>query len=185
MGVSRRWRVEEVPSLSVQSLKGFMDSKRLSLSVPGKRFLFIIETYGNYITIDLEGGSDPQVVYIDYTAVGYGKRPWFCCPFCNKRCGKLYRVSGVYGCRRCHELTYATCQLSGNRLRYLSMRVRRLQRRLGMNVAADLFSPDYVGIDDTPTFKPKYMKQQTFDRLRLELEITQLHRLDAWLSIVI
>jgi hypothetical protein len=47
-----------------------------------------------------------------------GRRWWFVCPLvahgepCNRRVGKLYLPPGArsFGCRRCHRLTYASCQ---------------------------------------------------------------------------
>jgi hypothetical protein len=49
-----------------------------------------------------------------------GVRWWFICPLvangrsCERRCGKLYLPSGgrYYGCRRCYDLTYTSCQES-------------------------------------------------------------------------
>ena len=47
-----------------------------------------------------------------------GRRWWFACPLvtggaaCGRRCGKLYLPPGAryFGCRRCHDLTYASSQ---------------------------------------------------------------------------
>ncbi len=49
-----------------------------------------------------------------------GRRWWFTCPLsvrgvpCNRRVGKLHLPSGarLFGCRRCHNLTYRSCQES-------------------------------------------------------------------------
>lgn len=49
-----------------------------------------------------------------------GLRWWFICPLirnghaCRRRCGKLYLPPGGrwFGCRRCYDLTYTTCQES-------------------------------------------------------------------------
>ena len=35
-----------------------------------------------------------------------GKRPWFTCPGCQRRCAKLYLVGEVFRCRGCHGLVY-------------------------------------------------------------------------------
>lgn len=35
-----------------------------------------------------------------------GKRWWFTCPDCNRRCGVLYLEWGTFACRLCHDLTY-------------------------------------------------------------------------------
>jgi hypothetical protein len=47
-----------------------------------------------------------------------GERWWFTCPLivggvaCNRRVGKLYLPPGAhyFGCRKCHDLTYESCQ---------------------------------------------------------------------------
>ncbi len=47
-----------------------------------------------------------------------GRRWWFICPLwvrgvaCNRRAGKLYLPPGAkyFGCRKCHNLTYRSCQ---------------------------------------------------------------------------
>ena len=49
-----------------------------------------------------------------------GQRWWFLCPLtrngrpCRRRCGKLYSPPGnlYFGCRRCNDLTYRSCQES-------------------------------------------------------------------------
>jgi hypothetical protein len=64
-----------------------------------------------------------------------GLRWWFLCPQttdgkpCERRVGKLYLPPGArsFGCRRCHRLTYTSCQESH---RYDSL-FRRLARDLG------------------------------------------------------
>jgi hypothetical protein len=46
-----------------------------------------------------------------------GVRWWFLCPLagCGRRVAKLYLPPGgrYFGCRRCHRLTYTSCQESG------------------------------------------------------------------------
>ena len=54
--------------------------------------------------------------------------PWFRCPECGRRCGKLHFVAGIAACRLCHKLDYA----SRHRNRYAPAvaRIARLQRVL-------------------------------------------------------
>jgi hypothetical protein len=55
-----------------------------------------------------------------------GRRWWFVCPLvidgrpCNRRAGKLYLPPDgrYFGCRRCYDLTYTSCQQSHNRYRW-------------------------------------------------------------------
>lgn len=41
-----------------------------------------------------------------------GKVPWFLCPHCGRRVGKLYEPPGqiLFRCRHCWDLTYRSCQ---------------------------------------------------------------------------
>jgi len=66
-----------------------------------------------------------------------GKRWWLLCPgigrgvACNRRVGKLYLPPGAkyFGCRRCHDLTYRSCQ-AAHREERLFARFGRLRRAL-------------------------------------------------------
>ena len=60
-------------------------------------------------------------IQLQTTAMQFGgSRYWFTCPLsldgvdCNRRVGKLYLPPGAtyFGCRKCHELTYQSCQLA-------------------------------------------------------------------------
>jgi hypothetical protein len=67
-----------------------------------------------------------------------GLRWWFLCPLggrgpvCGRRVGKLYLPAGglYFGCRRCHDLTYTSCQESG--------KFRGLYRLLAANTGYDI-----------------------------------------------
>jgi hypothetical protein len=58
-----------------------------------------------------------------------GRRWWFLCPLsgCDRRSGKLYLPRGAkyFGCRKCHRLTYRSCQESHQ--------AERLACRLGLS----------------------------------------------------
>jgi hypothetical protein len=66
-----------------------------------------------------------------------GQRWWFTCPLildgiaCNGRAGQLYLPSGAwyFGCRKCHGLTYRSCQEAHQ--------TERLFGRLGMDLGFD------------------------------------------------
>ena len=64
-------------------------------------------------------GGDPEKldypVRLTSTSTPWGaRRYWFSCPRCNRRAAILYRPPGgrYYGCRRCYDLTYRSCQTS-------------------------------------------------------------------------
>jgi hypothetical protein len=59
------------------------------------------------------------LICLDTTPTQFGgKRWWFTCPLisrgvaCYRRVGKLYLPPGAkyFGCRKCHDLTYRSCQ---------------------------------------------------------------------------
>src|SRR5262249_52455844 len=64
-----------------------------------------------------------------------GRRWWFTCPLivrgvaCIRRVGKLYLPPGVryFGCRKCHDLTYRSCQLAHHEERLCAQLVSRLR----------------------------------------------------------
>jgi hypothetical protein len=66
------------------------------------------------------GTEDVRVpVRLEITPTQFGgRRWWFTCPLvvrgiaCNRRAGKLYLPPGAryFGCRKCHSLTYRSCQ---------------------------------------------------------------------------
>jgi len=71
----------------------------------------------NYRWRDSEDVQVPVWLQTTPTQFG-GKRWWFTCPLilngvaCNRRAGKLYLPPGAryFGCRKCHGLTYRSCQ---------------------------------------------------------------------------
>jgi hypothetical protein len=66
---------------------------------------------------DTEDVNIPVCLEATPTQFG-GRRWWFICPLivrgipCNRRAGKLYLPPGAkyFGCRKCHDLTYRSCQ---------------------------------------------------------------------------
>ena len=81
-----------------------------------------------------------------------GKRAWWLCPGCGKRVAILYLQATGYRCRTCHNLTYRSSQES------------RFDRHLRKKFK--LCDKLGLGPIERPFFKPKYMRQKTFDRLR-------------------
>lgn len=178
---STRIAVEETPFIEIQSFKGLLEGETFKVTTSdGQINLCTINIFDNYFTVDWENSKDPQQIQIVYTSVGYGERSWFCCPSCFRRCGKLYCVYMTFNCRECHGLVYRSSKLSGNQLNELGWKIHKLQQRLGMNVTAPIFSPEYVGINDSPKGKPKRMKQVTYDHLSFELSMLQLQRAEVW-----
>ncbi|MCR6631401.1 MAG: hypothetical protein NVV74_15890 [Magnetospirillum sp.] len=96
-----------------------------------------------------------QRIALTATACHYGgNRPWFRCPSCSHRAGKLYLAGhpAAFACRNCHGLTYATRQ-EGPKLRGLS-RANRLRTKLGGQPGMDAPLPP----------KPSGMHRSTYAR---------------------
>lgn len=54
-----------------------------------------------------------QVIYLHSTQMNFGgRRWWFSCPDCKRRCRVLHSTGGRFSCRLCLDLTYRSCQLS-------------------------------------------------------------------------
>jgi hypothetical protein len=93
-----------------------------------------------------------------------GKRPYFVCPgvvngvTCMRRVAKLYKppASQYFLCRHCHNLTYYSCNESGDLHFTARRRAKRAARKLGLTDPEDVYSMD----------RPNGMHKRTFQRLR-------------------
>lgn len=88
-----------------------------------------------------------------------GERPWFLCPSCRRRCGKLYAIRSRYVCRKCGELSYESQSETSH---YRALRkAQKIRARLGGsgNMAEPFPS------------RPRYMHHRTYQRLRRQYEV--------------
>ncbi len=83
-----------------------------------------------------------------------GSRAWFLCPArgCGRRVAILYG-GGVFACRRCYDLAYASSRESPSDR--ASRRADKLRLKLGWE----------LGILNNAGDKPKWMRWRTFERL--------------------
>lgn len=116
--------------------------------------------HGNYVgsisySVETDGFGNP-FVWLDYLWNGntnfstrihlqstvphfLGTRWYFSCPMslergkCERRVAKLYLLNGHFGCRRCHNLTYRSCQESHQFRRFSD----RIGRPLGLPPGRD------------------------------------------------
>ena len=96
-----------------------------------------------------------ETVFIGRTPCHYGgTRPWFLCPGCGRRVGKLYAGGRLFLCRHCYNLAHYTQQMS-EPFRLLH-KAQKIRRRLGA-------SPDVLD-DFIP--RPKGMHRRTYERLK-------------------
>lgn len=105
-------------------------------------------------------GVTHQIVWSD---CNYGnQRPWFVCPGCDRRVGKLYQrrsaLDSRYRCRQCLNLTYESSNASGNFYRQNKLAMADIRKRL-----KDLrWCP---GEPFNPPPRPDWMHYKTYDRL--------------------
>ncbi|MFP8955066.1 hypothetical protein ACLI4Z_19245 (plasmid) [Natrialbaceae archaeon A-arb3/5] len=105
---------------------------------------------------------------LEYTAVHFGGvRPWFRCPGCRDRVGKLHRPPGedVFRCRECFDLGYQSSRTSGDAIKQAELRYRRAFAKAD---AKDR-RPHPNGEPWYPE-RPKGMHRETFDALLADLE---------------
>ncbi len=99
---------------------------------------------------------DGQDIFIEWWPCPLGgKRPWFHCPSCNKRCCKLYKENTSFACKTCLNLVW--------KVWHLRPKKRALRR------AEKVFSKvkfDFNRKGD----KPKWQRWPTFERLEVEAE---------------
>ncbi len=86
----------------------------------GNKTLSVILRHGVVLPGDAEKMAEYRVELTRTPCAYGGGRHWFVCPltkggvYCGSRVGKLYLPRGgrFFGCRRCYDLTYESCQRS-------------------------------------------------------------------------
>lgn len=149
------------------------EMKRQGILEPGELFRWHWPEFANAVNMVVTEG-EITVSYRDKTAAGgfgvveyqipivrtdchiNGSRPWFGCPECGRRAAILYSISaGKFACRKCRRLAYPSqSEAVGDRAHRAANNIRR---RLGWK----------VGIAHPEGDKPKWMRQATFDKLRV------------------
>jgi len=100
-----------------------------------------------------------------------GRRAWWACPGCGRRCGILY--GPVFVCRRCAGLDYYQTQQNGSQMTTIENRLYRLRRKLGQTDGA---------IREWLPERPRYMHHKTYARLAAEYLELQERWDDVWLE---
>jgi hypothetical protein len=124
-----------------------------------------------YTTTDTrtdETENHDYVVPVEWTPCNFGgRRPWFRCPRCDDRVGKLYLPprGHYFLCRDCHDLSYRSSRKSGNDFETAELRYRRAFEKADKD--------DRRPHPNNPPYLPeksKGMHQDTFDELRDEVQ---------------
>lgn len=116
---------------------------------------------------DGEWESVNEQVHLVSTPCNYGgQRPWFMCPGCWRRVGKLFAAGKYFLCRHCYHLPYESQREDG--YYRLLRKVQKIRIRLGgSSNLIDPFPP-----------KPKGMHEKTYRRLEREADEAECN-LDA------
>lgn len=121
----------------------------------------------HYTTTDYDGNRTEHdyTVPVVWARCNFGgKRPYIFCPgvvngvTCGRRVAKLYKApaSNYFLCRHCHNLTYYSCNESGDAHFTAVRRTKRAARKLGLDNPEGVYGME----------QPKGMHTRTFRRLR-------------------
>jgi len=115
-------------------------------------------------------GAEPrkvtQRIALTWTPCHFGgRRAWFLCPHCTRRCAVVYGVHqlGGFSCRRCMNLAYE-CEAEGAIKRFWRKQLK-LEARLGADGE-----------------KPKWMRWRSYKRLCERIDIVEEARFAALIS---
>ena len=131
-----------------------------------------------HLTYGLGRESLDYPVFLETTQPQFGGvRWWFCCPFCRRRVQKLFLPprASQFGCRHCHNLSYATRnQTPKDRL---MERARAIRVGLGGSVSLfDPFPPRPRGMR-WKTYWSLEEKYERYDRESLRCTVEWLERM--------
>ena len=100
-----------------------------------------------------------------------GRRAWWACPSCKRRCGVVY--GPMFVCRKCAGVDYYKSQQTGGPLVTVENRLSRIRRKLGATDGAT---------DERPPDRPKYMHHKIYARLAAEYLELQRESKALWLE---
>jgi len=133
-----------------------------------------IFTFEDHMVLDYKVSGEPvkQTIQLDTTLCHYGGiRYWGICPKCNKRVAKLYLKSNAFLCRRCNDLTYYTCNISGNELYEIDNKIEKVLRKLNVTES------EYYHLTEITPDKPKGMHNKTYLNLLDQLRSYRMARI--------
>lgn len=122
-------------------------------------------------------------VGVDWTPCHYGgRRPWFACPECGRRCALLYGTTrrGRFGwtCRTCSALRHAS--MREGEVERAQRAVRRIRRDVfGQPADHPAVRAPALNWGDVPA-RPRGMWYRTYWRRLAELDAAELRMLRAW-----
>lgn len=116
-------------------------------------------------------------VSIEFSAMPFGgRRAWFRCPKCERRCAAVYDIDQAPVCRSCTGATYLSQRET--HVDRLLRRSQALRRRLGDTSVSNLLELSKVA--GRPPVKPSRMHWSTYGRLASELIALELQTLEQF-----
>lgn len=122
----------------------------------GEIGLSILPGRGVQLNYTTNGEPVETLIRLAYSAqhIG-GRRAWWVCPSCGRRCGILY-CARLFVCRRCANADYYRTQQNADPLTVIDNKLGRVRRRLGVTDG---------NTRDGPPSKPARMHWKTYSRL--------------------
>ena len=121
----------------------------------GEIGLLILPGLGVKLLYTTNGEPVDTLIRFAYTEQHLGgRRTWWACPACGRRCGVLY-CERLFVCRKCAGVDYYRTQQTRDVLTTINNRLTRVGRKLGATDAINDGLPD----------RPRYMHSATYERL--------------------
>lgn len=152
----------EVSRISTKSLKTLIGSPTAWIFTSGNKKL-IAQVRDDFIHYKLPNGRIVSGV-LNKTALSFGWRYWFICPYCQTRKSALYYTNKDIACRECFNLYYASqseSQLDGLRRKLIKKRDRLFKSN----------DSEYNNLFNLSCYfpKPKGISRKRFDREQAKL----------------
>lgn len=117
---------------------------------------------GLWVRYGLAGDTEERAAWVavEWTPCPFGgRRPWFLCPRCGRRCQAVYVRSGV-ACRKCSGLAYHSQRLNA------SDRAHRRGMRLVERLGVPRGEPSHwASLEPWTVEKPPRMRWATYERI--------------------
>ena len=137
----------------------------------GEIGLYILPGLGVKLSYNFKGEPVETLIRFAYSAQNLGgRRTWWVCPSCGRRCGILYG-GPRFVCRRCAGVDYYAIQQNGDAMGPIETKLRRIRRRLGVT--------DGAWHEKIPP-RPRYMHHSTYRRLVSEYQDLKEQWASVW-----
>lgn len=111
-----------------------------------------------------------------------GRRPWFICPECNKRIGKLYKPNNehFFWCRLCWDLTYQSRMDGNDSISVALNKINRLKKKLRWNCGDEEVATEYSPLPPRPKGQHKKTYQKIIEQIIKTEEVAKNAMIDIY-----